>query len=243
MARLPIPGSDNGTWGDILNDFLTQALNSDGSLKTVALGKGGTGATDAGTARANLGAAAEADVIHNTGAEVIAGVKTFSSSPVVPDSSFSAAKLSFDPATQTELDSHAADLTLHSSGRELAYASSTVAQTGITNTATDLTGLSITFTVGSRPVDVELVLPWVTATAAAAVPAGVISDLSDTQMAVGAFTSAAASGIGQIRCIERLTTPGSYNRKGRLFRAGGTGTVGNNSGLTTTASVIRAIER
>lgn len=34
MARLPIPGSDNDTWGDILNDYLSQAHNSDGSLKT-----------------------------------------------------------------------------------------------------------------------------------------------------------------------------------------------------------------
>jgi len=33
MARLPSPGSDDGTWGDILNDFLMQAHNSDGTLK------------------------------------------------------------------------------------------------------------------------------------------------------------------------------------------------------------------
>lgn len=33
MARLPIPGSDKGTWGDILNDFLTVSLSSDGTLK------------------------------------------------------------------------------------------------------------------------------------------------------------------------------------------------------------------
>lgn len=33
MARLPTPGSDNGTWGDVLNDFLAQAHNTDGSLK------------------------------------------------------------------------------------------------------------------------------------------------------------------------------------------------------------------
>ncbi len=33
MARLPIPGQDDGTWGDILNDYLSQSLNSDGSLK------------------------------------------------------------------------------------------------------------------------------------------------------------------------------------------------------------------
>jgi len=33
MARLPVPGSDRNTWGDILNDFLAQAHNSSGSLK------------------------------------------------------------------------------------------------------------------------------------------------------------------------------------------------------------------
>jgi len=36
MTRLPIPGSDDGSWGDILNDFLSQAHNSDGSLKAIA---------------------------------------------------------------------------------------------------------------------------------------------------------------------------------------------------------------
>lgn len=33
MSRLPTPGSDAGDWGTILNDFLTQAHASDGSLK------------------------------------------------------------------------------------------------------------------------------------------------------------------------------------------------------------------
>lgn len=33
MPRLPIPGQDDGTWGNILNDFLTVELNADGSLK------------------------------------------------------------------------------------------------------------------------------------------------------------------------------------------------------------------
>ena len=55
MARLPVPGSDNGTWGDILNAYLSVEHNADGTLKTVPLTKGGTGATDAATARTNLG--------------------------------------------------------------------------------------------------------------------------------------------------------------------------------------------
>ncbi|HEY5695531.1 MAG TPA: hypothetical protein VIQ80_01725 [Candidatus Saccharimonadales bacterium] len=33
MPRLPIPGQDAGNWGDILNDYLSQAHGSDGSLK------------------------------------------------------------------------------------------------------------------------------------------------------------------------------------------------------------------
>ena len=33
MARLPIPGSDEGEWGRILNEFLAQAHKTDGALK------------------------------------------------------------------------------------------------------------------------------------------------------------------------------------------------------------------
>jgi hypothetical protein len=70
MSRLPVPGGDDGTWGGILNDFLSQSLNSDGTLKTAAV-----------TAS---GAALDSAVVHNTGSEAIAGVKAFSSSPTVP---------------------------------------------------------------------------------------------------------------------------------------------------------------
>src|SRR5882757_9645426 len=34
MTRLPTPGADDGTWGNILNDFLDVAHNADGTLKT-----------------------------------------------------------------------------------------------------------------------------------------------------------------------------------------------------------------
>lgn len=36
MVRLPIPGQDQGTWGDILNEYLSQSHNSDGTLKPIA---------------------------------------------------------------------------------------------------------------------------------------------------------------------------------------------------------------
>lgn len=33
MTRLPVPGSDDGVWGNVLNDFLTVEHNADGTLK------------------------------------------------------------------------------------------------------------------------------------------------------------------------------------------------------------------
>lgn len=55
MARLPMPGSDDGNWGEILNNYLKIEHNSDGTQKTLGIGKGGTGATNAADALANLG--------------------------------------------------------------------------------------------------------------------------------------------------------------------------------------------
>lgn len=37
MSRLPTPGSDEGTWGDILNDFLGAEHNADGTLKKASI--------------------------------------------------------------------------------------------------------------------------------------------------------------------------------------------------------------
>ncbi len=69
-ARLPTPGQDDGTWGTILNDFLSVEHNPDGTLK----------------AGGSLSAKADDTiVVHTTGSELLAGTKTFSSSPVVPD--------------------------------------------------------------------------------------------------------------------------------------------------------------
>ncbi|MBI2009525.1 hypothetical protein HYS84_03950 [Candidatus Saccharibacteria bacterium] len=55
MARLPIPGGDDGVWGDILNEFLSVEHNADGTQKPLSTSQGGTGATSIPQARANLG--------------------------------------------------------------------------------------------------------------------------------------------------------------------------------------------
>ncbi len=38
MSRLPNPGSDEGQWGEILNDYLSQSHNTDGTLKAGIVG-------------------------------------------------------------------------------------------------------------------------------------------------------------------------------------------------------------
>jgi lysophospholipase L1-like esterase len=69
MSRLPTPGADQDTWGDVLNDFLSVELNPDGTLKKAG----------------DIAAAASNDsVVHNSSDETIGGVKTFSASPIVP---------------------------------------------------------------------------------------------------------------------------------------------------------------
>lgn len=73
MSRLPIPGSDNGLWGNILNDFLSVEHNPDGTLK--ASGSLSTKADDSA-------------VVHNSGNETVNGTKTFTAAPVVPSNAF-----------------------------------------------------------------------------------------------------------------------------------------------------------
>lgn len=75
MTRLPTPGSDDGTWGDILNDFLKQAHNTDGSLKPLSESQV-SGLVQDLSAKAN-----DLEVIHNTGSETVNGDLTF---PVQP---------------------------------------------------------------------------------------------------------------------------------------------------------------
>lgn len=41
MVRLPIPGQDDGSWGDILNSFLSVAHNPDGTLQNSAITNAG----------------------------------------------------------------------------------------------------------------------------------------------------------------------------------------------------------
>lgn len=66
MARLPQPGGDQGNWGIILNDFLTQSLNSDGSLKSGVVG--GAALADGTISEAKLDSATQTKLNQVAGA-------------------------------------------------------------------------------------------------------------------------------------------------------------------------------
>lgn len=66
MPRLPVPGSDDDVWGDLLNEFLEVEHNADGTQKTVGVTKGGTGRTTGGTAYGVVATGTTADGAQQT---------------------------------------------------------------------------------------------------------------------------------------------------------------------------------
>lgn len=56
MARLPVPGADENTWGDVLNEYLLQSHNTDGSIKSAAVLLNGDLSGTAGNAQIVAGA-------------------------------------------------------------------------------------------------------------------------------------------------------------------------------------------
>lgn len=120
-----------------------------------------------------------------------------------------------------------------SSGRELAYAESSTVQSGIT-TVVDLTGIDTgDFTVGLRPVYVTLFLPLAYPVTNANIAVVTITDTSNnvTATGYGGLTSTTLTGV-PITVTERISTPGTYRRKGRIARSGA-GSITNNLDATT----------
>ena len=89
MSRLPIPGSDDDTWGDILNDYLNQSHNSDGTAKdasTTAKGviqlAGDLGGTAAAPTVPGLASKADTGHTHTAASITYAGSTNLSASNV-----------------------------------------------------------------------------------------------------------------------------------------------------------------
>ncbi|HXH26668.1 MAG TPA: hypothetical protein VNG90_02145 [Candidatus Acidoferrum sp.] len=119
MVRLPNPGHDAGTWGNLLNDFLDVEHNADGTLK-----KSGSLASKAD----------DISVVHNSGAETVAGTKTFSASPVIPD---------------PMLGTHAANKSYVDSVATVGAPDASASTKGVIQLAGDLSGTAAAPTVGN----------------------------------------------------------------------------------------------
>jgi hypothetical protein len=75
MTRLPTPGKDDGTWGEILNEFLSQAHAADGRLKPLAQSQIVNLPQDLADK------ADDAAVVHNNANETVSGILTFPEQP------------------------------------------------------------------------------------------------------------------------------------------------------------------
>ncbi len=100
MARLPVPGSDEGTWGDVLNEFLTVSLNDDGTLASADLTALADLTTTGFVARTGNGTAATR--ILNSGSDAL----------VITDGDGIAADPTIDVVTQMSITSDVSGLKL-----------------------------------------------------------------------------------------------------------------------------------
>lgn len=100
------------------------------------------------------------------------------------------------------------------SGAELAYAENLGVISTIGNTPiTDITGVTITFPVGSTPVFVEAVCEWVSVQTAGVTAVILIRDDNSNQKAQSLQTMPTVGKTFPLRTVERITTPGTYTRK------------------------------
>jgi len=163
MTRLPIPGQDDSTWGGILNDFLAVAHNADGTLSN----------TGALAAKAN-----DSAVVHNTGAETVAGTKTYGSSPVVPTPT-----LASQAANKSYVDSVA------SSGAPNATTSST----GLVQLAGDLGG---TGTAAAAPIISDGAITNAKVSGAAAIAKSKLAALNIVDADISSISNTKITGLG-----------------------------------------------
>lgn len=109
------------------------------------------------------------------------------------------------------LAAHAADLSLHSSGRDLAYVERTTALTGANNTAYADTVLPIPdFTVGVRPVYVELFVSNVQLSASA-IPVFALTTSAGVVIAEQQMYMGVAFGQVPFRLEHRITAAATYS--------------------------------
>jgi hypothetical protein len=161
MARLPVPGSDDGSWGTILNDFLSQTHSTDGTLKPNIVT--GTSIQNGAISEAKLDPSAQAK-LNSGGTAGVTTVNTRSGAVTLTAADVGLANANntsdankpISSATQTALDGKAAtahthvttDITGLTEATQDTIASTLVAGTNVTLNYNDGAG---TLTVSATP--------------------------------------------------------------------------------------------
>lgn len=142
MARLPNPGGDDGVWGSILNDFLAQAHNTDGTLKDTGVVaqkyvKPGSGIPEsdlASAVQAKLNASSADATSSTKGVVQLAGdLSGTASSVTIAAGAITASKIANTTITDAQISASAA-----------------IAQSKIANLTTDLAAKTDTATLTTK---------------------------------------------------------------------------------------------
>jgi hypothetical protein len=112
-------------------------------------------------------------------------------------------------------------------GVEIARAEITANQLGI-STIADVTGLAISYTVGTRPVELQAHFPLLAQVTTAGIPTLFITDAANADIARCVATSIAAGSFGGgLNVFTVITAPGTYTHKVRAQTTAGTLTIGS----------------
>ena len=197
MTRLPITGSDDNTWGTILNDFLSVVHNSDGTIRGGVIGNDQV--LDNTLAESKLSPAVQAKLNAVSGVTSVAGktgAVTLTSSDVGLGS--------VDDTSDVSKNSAVATLT----NKTISGASNTlsnIAQSSVTNLTADLSGkaptaspvltgtpTAPTATAGTNTTQLATTAFVTTAVSSAAVPDATASTKGKVQLADSSDVAAAS---------------------------------------------------
>lgn len=245
MARLPQPGGDEGNWGDILNDYLLQSHNPDGTQKNNTIGasqlqdKSVTTAklADDAVTKSTIGLA-NVDNTSDSNKPVSTAVQTaldLKQNIATLDSDTAVLVAATNSSTATAIDTKIAEYVndaaeIQMAGIERGYAerTSTFTTTSATYPGVAIPGLAITVEGQDRPVDIEINIASAyhsvantAVTALMMVNGAPLSNFANLGVALSPSTSTGPALIVRRRVI--LTAGTSYTFSANIY-AGAAGT-------------------
>ncbi|HUC87633.1 MAG TPA: hypothetical protein VMR95_00605 [Candidatus Binatia bacterium] len=219
--RLPIPGEDNGTWGDILNGFLEVSLNADGTIAPAALTQAG------GEVTSNKGIASGYAGLNSSGLVPTTQLATGTASSsnylrgdgtwVVPNSGSSTLAADTDVAIVSPANNQVLTYVSGSGKWEnLAAVNSLTVNGGSAQTgAVSITAVQVAGDIGGTATDptltatsnVESIISANTTVAGALQKTNNLSDVSNSTTARGNLTAAKSGANSDITSLTGITTP------------------------------------